>query len=75
MDYVQGLSREEQEDLFRNFKKLSAALFETDEVVNVEGYDRDFNPVSYESLQKPDLPLSCLIMHRFQEIQSSRTIG
>lgn len=55
MDYVQGLSREEQEDLFRNFKKLSAALFETDEVVNAEGYDRDFNPVSYSELAKTRL--------------------
>jgi hypothetical protein len=55
MTYVESLSREDQEKLFRNFKRVSDEIFQTDEVMNSEGYHRNFNPTSHSELVKTKL--------------------
>lgn len=55
MTYVESLPADAQKDIFRNFKHVSEQIFRTDEVMNTEGYDRNFNPISQTELAKAKL--------------------
>ncbi|TXH07113.1 MAG: hypothetical protein E6Q06_03655 [Candidatus Moraniibacteriota bacterium] len=55
MRYVETLPREEQEKLFRNFKRISTALFQTNEVMGGETYDMRYDPTIHPGLTKTKL--------------------
>ncbi|MFZ1627146.1 MAG: hypothetical protein WAT81_05085 [Candidatus Moraniibacteriota bacterium] len=55
MKYVETLPRDEQEKLFRNFKRLSMGLFQTNEVMGGEVYDMRYDPAVHPELAKTRL--------------------
>lgn len=55
MKYVETLPREEQEKLFRNFKKLSVEIFQTQEVMGGENYEMRYDPVVHPELAKTNV--------------------
>lgn len=55
MKYIGGLPKEEQEKLFRSFKKVSIELFQTNEVMGGEVYDMRYDPVVHPELAKAKL--------------------
>lgn len=55
MKYIETLPREEQEKLFRNFKKLSVELFQTNEVMGSETYEMRYDPVVHPELAKTNM--------------------
>ncbi len=55
MKYIETLPREEQEKLFRNFKRFSTELFQTNEVMGGEVYDMRYDPAVHPELAKAKL--------------------
>lgn len=55
MKYVETLPREEQEKLFRYFKKVSLELFQTNDVMGGETYDMRYDPTVHPELTKTKL--------------------
>jgi hypothetical protein len=55
MKYIETLPRDEQEKLFRNFKRLSTGLFQTNEVMGGEAYDMRYDPAVHPELAKAKL--------------------
>jgi hypothetical protein len=52
MRYVGTLPREEQEHLFRNFRRITQGLFQTNEVMGGEVYDMNYDPSLRPELSK-----------------------
>lgn len=52
MKYVGSLPAEDQERLFRNFKKISAELFQTPEVMSGESSDMRYHPAQHPEFMK-----------------------
>lgn len=55
MKYIGGLPKEDQEKLFRSFKKISVELFQTNEVMGGEAYDMRYDPAVHPELTKTRL--------------------
>ncbi|MFA9262601.1 MAG: hypothetical protein ACEQSB_04580 [Undibacterium sp.] len=52
MRYVGTLPREEQEHLFRNFRRITTELFQTNEVMGGETYDMNYDPSLHPEFSK-----------------------
>lgn len=55
MKYIESLSKEDQEKLFRNFKKISVELFQTNDVMGGEVNDMRYDPAVHPELVKTKL--------------------
>lgn len=52
MRYVGSLPHEDQERLFRNFRRITTELFQTNEVMGGEFYDANYDPSQHPELSK-----------------------
>lgn len=55
MKYVESLSKEDQEKLFRHFRRVSTDLFQTNDVMGGEVYDMHYDPAVHPELAKTKL--------------------
>lgn len=55
MRYVGSLPREEQEHLFRNFRRITTALLQTNEVMGGEAYDMNYDPSLHPEFAKTSI--------------------
>lgn len=52
MKYIESLPKDDQEKLFRNFKKLSTELLQTSDVMGSETYDMRYDPAQHPEFTK-----------------------